>query len=97
METLKIIQFYAIDIAILMVPILFIIIATIKSASTKFVIAYGAVLSVITGVIIQYRYPGHTHVPGSDIIFVAIVLIICFCVIAISIILRSILRNDKNT
>ena len=97
MEELEIIKFYLIDIIILMIPVLYIVIATLKSINTKSVITYGSIISVVTSIIIQSRYPAHPHVPGSGVFFALVVLLICFFVMAISLILRKYAKNTKNT
>ncbi|WP_126453180.1 hypothetical protein [Sulfuriflexus mobilis] len=96
-EVFEIIKFYSLDIILLIVPVSYIIGSTIKGFETKTIVMYGAVISIVTGLIVQVRYPGHAHVPGSEVFFVVLVSLVCFAVMAICILLRKLYLNGKNT
>ena len=95
MEEIEILKFYAVDILVLAIPVLFIIISGLKRTAIKSLIIYGSVISIIASLIIQYRHPGHAHVPGSDIFFVIVTLIICFSVMSITLLFKRIYAHKK--
>ena len=97
METIEILKLYLIDIIILMIPVSFIVITTLKNINTKSIVTYGSIISLVASIVIQSRYPGHPHVPGSGIFFAVFVFLFCFFVMAISLILRKYAKNGKNT
>lgn len=89
-ETIEIIRLYSLDITLLLIPISFVIIATLKGFKTKSIFIYGLIISLVIGSIIQARYPGHAHVPGSEVFYIILVLLVCSVVAAISLLLRKI-------
>lgn len=97
MEAIQIIKFYSLDLMLLLVPVLFIVISTIKGLSTRRVVAYGLVLSIITSIIVQSRYPGHAHVPGSEVFFAVLVMLVCCSTMIIALVVRKLASKDTNT
>ena len=63
----------------------------------KSIIPISLLSAVITGIILQAPIEGHPHVPGSDILVIALVFIFTITVIFLTLIFRYIYWKIKNT